>query len=150
VEAGKPFSVSYSWSYVDPITHITQSGTGTATYQEPIPTGSGSCGTSTTAGTSIVTWADGSKTVIGYDTTGAAAAVNLTGTVVGSVNSTLVSYTGPTQAPPASTYTTSTTRFLGYSSRGLLAFQPPDPTLCSSTGVTTAGISGTVTLASTS
>ena len=148
VEAGQTRSVSYSWTYTD--TTGTHSGTATAVYQEPVPTGNGSCATSTTAGTAFIGWADGTSTVETYSTTGAAAAVNLTGSVVPSGTLTLASYTGPTQAPPASTLTIATTRYSGDNSQGLLTFQPPDPTLCASTGVTTAAISGEVGLGSTS
>src|SRR4051794_25592627 len=49
-------------------------------FQEPVPSGNGSCGNSTTSGTAIVTWADGTQTVVQYSTTGAAAAVHLQGT----------------------------------------------------------------------
>src|SRR5204862_2165397 len=58
------------------------SGSATATYQEPIPAGNGSCGSSTTSGTAIVNWGDNSTTVVGFNTAGAAAAVNLTGSVI--------------------------------------------------------------------
>lgn len=148
VEAGKTVTSTYNWSYTD--STGTHTGTATATYQEPVPTGSGSCGSSSTSGTAITTWSDGTQTVESYTTTGAAAAVNLSGSVVPSVTLTLVAYTGPTQAPPASTYTISTTRYSGDTASGLLTFQPPDPTLCASTGVTTATISGGVGLSSTS
>ena len=123
-------------------------GAANATYQEPIPTGNGSCGSSTTSGTAITNWADGSTTVISYATTGAAAAVELTGSVIASVNDTLASYTGPSQAPPASTHTVSTTRYAGQSAGGQLFFQPPDPTACAGAGVTTAAISGVIGLGS--
>jgi hypothetical protein len=110
-------------------------------YQEPVPTGNGSCGSSTTGGTGIVTWADGTKTVINYTTSGAAAAVTLQGTVVDSVTLQQVGGTGST--------TVTTTRYAGDSSLGLLAFEPPDPTACNTpTGVTTAGIQGFVGLGS--
>src|SRR5216110_3674409 len=49
--------------------------TGTVQYQEPIPQGSGSCGSSTAAGESLATWGDGRNTVVDYSTTGALAAV---------------------------------------------------------------------------
>lgn len=140
--AGNTVTVAYNWSYVDPATGQTLSGTANATYQEPVPTGNGSCGTSSTSGTSVVNWADGTTTVVSYTTSGAAAAVQLSGSVVPSVTATLSSFTGPTQAPPASTLTISTTRDAGDSELGTLTFQPPDPTLCASTGVTTAAISG--------
>jgi len=148
VEAGKTVNVAYNWSYTDATG--THSGTATATYQEPVPSGSGSCGSSTTSGTAFDTWSDGTQTVETYSTTGAAAAVNLSGSVVPSATLTLLSFTGPAQAPPASTHTVSTTRYLGDSASGLLTFQPPDPTLCGSTGVTSAAISGGVGLGSTS
>ena len=42
---------------------------------------------------------------------------------------------------PAPTYTWTTTRYTtADSSNGALAFEPPDPTLCNTTGVPTAGI----------
>jgi hypothetical protein len=124
------------------------SGAATATYQEPIPTGNGSCGNSTTSGTAISNWADGSTTVITYATTGAAAAVELTGTVVAGVNDTLAGYTGPSQAPPTATHAVNTTRYAGQSAFGQLFFQPPDPTACVGAGVTSAGISGVISLGS--
>ncbi|HEV7678866.1 MAG TPA: hypothetical protein VGQ42_09895 [Candidatus Dormibacteraeota bacterium] len=147
VEAGKTVTVSYSWSYVD-TAGVTHTGTSSAVYQEPVPTGSGSCGSSTTSGTSIANWADGTATVVSYTTTGVAAGVSLSGSVVPSTTLTLAGYTGPTQAPPPSTRTVSTTRNAGDSALGTLTFQPPDPTLCASTGVTTAAISGSIGLGS--
>ncbi|TMC48566.1 MAG: hypothetical protein E6J14_10730 [Chloroflexi bacterium] len=124
----------------------THSGSATATYQEPVPAGNGSCGTSTTSGTAVVTWADNTTSVVTYTTTGAAAAVHLTGTVAVNVNDSLASFTGPTQAPPAATFTETTTRYANDGALGALTFQPPDPTACGGAGVTTAGISGFVGL----
>jgi hypothetical protein len=97
---------------------------------------------------SIANWADGTTTVVSYSTTGVAAGVSLSGSVVPSTTLSLASYTGPTQAPPPSTRTVSTTRFAGDSALGTLTFQPPDPTLCASTGVTSAAISGSISLGS--
>jgi hypothetical protein len=97
----------------------------------PAPTGNGSCVNSTTSGIAVIQWADGTATVVQYSTNGALAALSLQGTVIASVTSS----TG-------TTYTT--TRYASDSALGQLAFQPPDPTACASTGVTTAGISGTV------
>jgi hypothetical protein len=93
-----------------------------------------------------VTWADGTKTVLGYTTTGAAAAVQLSGNVVPSVT------LNATNAQPGdpTTLTISTTRYAGNSSTGLLTFQPPDPTACAAAGVTSAAISGFVGLGSSS
>ena len=108
-------------------------------YQEPVATGNGGCSSSTTAGTAIATWADGTKTVIDYTTSGAAAAVLLQGTVADSVTLPQVGGTGST--------TVTSTRYAGDAATGLLAFQPPDPTACTTpAGVTTAGISGLVAL----
>ena len=112
-------------------------------FQEPVPSGNGSCGSSTTSGIAIVTWADGTQTVVQYSTTGAAAAVHLQGTVAGSVTLPAIN-PGPGQ--PTST-TVTTTRYSGSSSTGLLTFQPPDPTACNtSAGVSSAGIGGFIGL----
>ena len=114
-------------------------------FQEPVSSGNGSCGNSTTNGTAIVTWADGTNTVVQYTTTGAAAAVQLQGTVIPSVTLPAIN---PLPGQPTST-TVTTTRYAGGSSLGTLAFQPPDPTACSTpAGVTQAGISGFIGLGS--
>lgn len=138
-EAGAPATGSVSAGEV-----VTIAG---QAYQEPVPSGNGSCATSTTAGTGIVTWADGTQTVVDYSTSGAAAAVSLEGSVVPSV--TLQAINPPPGAPTSTTITT--TRYAGASARGLLAFEPPDPTACNTPGgVTTAGISGVVGLGNSS
>ncbi len=111
-------------------------------FQEPVPTGSGGCASSTTSGIAIATWDDGTQTVIEYSTSGAAAAVQLSGTAIASVTLPAIN---PQAGQPTST-TITTTRYGGETSSGLLAFQPPEPTACNtSTGATTAGISGGVT-----
>jgi hypothetical protein len=44
-------------------------------------------------------------------------------------------------------FTIQTTRYSGQSALGVLAFQPPDPTACTTpTGATSAGISGVIGL----
>jgi hypothetical protein len=139
VEAGK----TQTRTYTDPVTGVSH----TVTYQEPTATGTGGCSNSTTSGTGIVTWSDGTISVLSYSTTGAAAAVNLSGTVVPSVTLTALD----AQPGDPTTITISTTRYLGNSSQGVLAFQPPDPTACNTAaGVTTAGISGFVGLGTSS
>jgi hypothetical protein len=120
---------------------ITDPATGEQ-FQEPVPSGSGSCASSTTSGTAIVNWADGTKTVVSYTTTGALAAVQLNGTVIPSVTANAIN---PAPGQPTST-TITTTRYAGQSSLGELAFQPPDPTACAGAGVGTAGISGFIGL----
>ena len=112
-------------------------------FQEPVASGNGGCASSTTSGFATVTWADGTKTVLQYSTSGAAAAVTLQATVAPSVTLQAVN-PGPGQ--PTST-TVTTTRYAGDTSTGLLAFEPPDPTACNTpAGVATAGISGVVSL----
>jgi hypothetical protein len=114
-------------------------------FQEPVATGNGSCLSSTTGGTAIVTWADGTKTVVDYSTSGVAAAVELEGTVVPSVTLQAIN---PQPGQPTST-TVTTTRYAGASSLGALNFNPPDPTACNTpAGVTTAGIGGFIGLGS--
>jgi hypothetical protein len=112
-------------------------------FQEPISTGSGGCTNSTTSGTAIVTWADGTVTVVQYTTTGAAAAVKLDGDVVASVTLPAIN---PQVGQPTST-TISTTRYAGAKAIGGLTFQPPDPTACNTpAGVTAAAIDGFIAL----
>lgn len=139
VEAGK----TQTRTYTDPVTGLSH----TVTYQEPIGKGTGGCSNSTTSGTGIVTWSDGTISVLNYSTTGAAAAVNLSGSVAASVTLTALD----AQPGDPTTITISTTRYLGNSSQGVLAFQPPDPTACNTpAGVTAAGISGFVGLGTSS
>jgi hypothetical protein len=108
-------------------------------FQEPLAKGSGGCSSSTTSGIAIATWADSTQTVIQYSTTGAAAAVLLSGTTIPSITLPAIN---PSPGQPTST-TITTTRYGGESSNGLLAFQPPDPTACNTpTGATSAAISG--------
>ena len=114
-------------------------------FQEPVSSGNGSCASSTTNGIAIVTWADGTQTVVQYSTNGAAAAVQLQGTVIASVTLPAIN---PQPGQPTST-TVTTTRYGGGSALGVLAFEPPDPTACNTPGgVTTAGISGFIGLGS--
>jgi hypothetical protein len=114
-------------------------------YQEPVPSGNGSCASSTTSGFAVVTWADATQTIVQYTTTGAAAAVSLRGTVVASL--TFPAINPQPGDPPSATVTT--TRYGGSSSLGLLTFQPPDPTACNTpAGVASAGISGFIGLES--
>lgn len=119
---------------------------GTAQYAEPLATGTGtvpvnSCGSSGTAGTAIVSWPDGTTTVLDYTTSSAAAAVGLSGSVVASVTTALV----PGSASPAgsapSSYTVATTSPVfpvGDTAEGLVAFTTETPDACT----TDAGLSG--------
>jgi hypothetical protein len=114
-------------------------------FQEPVSSGNGGCTNSTTSGTGIVTWADGTVTVVSYTTTGAAAAVKLDGTVIPSVTLPAIN---PQPGQPTSK-TITTTRYAGATALGGLTFQPPDPTACNTpAGVTTAAIDGFIALGS--
>lgn len=126
---------------------------GTATYQEPVPSGTSSapnsCANGDTAGTSVVRWADGGVSVIDYTTQSAAAGVVLTGSVVQSVTATLVagseSVAGATAPATLPISTTEAATPVGNDAGGLLTFQVTDPTQCTTDGgVQTAGISGAV------
>jgi len=116
-------------TYTDP-------ATGNA-YVMPSSTGTGGCASSTTQGLALITWADGTRTLTQYSTSGAAAAVKLDGTVV---DSTTLQPVDPLDPP----LTVTTTRYNGAASHGLLAFEAT-PTDCQ-TGVTSAGIEGVVGL----
>jgi len=106
-----------------------------ATVALPQASGTGSCATGTTKGTSVVQWADGSTSVIDYTTTSAAAGVVLQGTVVPSV-------TG-TDTATGTPVTVTTTRYLADGAAGVLAFEVSDPTQCNTpAGVVSAGIQG--------
>ena len=147
--SGAPTSgtVSAGQTLTEQVLNSVTGATDTVSYKEPAATGTGSCGSSTTQGEALTTWADGSTTVLSYSTTGAAAAVQLSGSVAPSITLTAVN----AQSGDPTTYTINSTRYAGDTAGGALAFQPPDPTACTtSTGVTTAGISGGIGLGSTS
>jgi hypothetical protein len=147
-ESGLPSSgtVSAGQTLTEQVFNSLTGRTDTVTYQEPVPTGSGGCSNSTTEGSALVTWADGTYTVVSYSTTGALAAVSLSGTPI--LDMTLTAVNGQPGDPETYTITTTNT-FQVYNTevQGQLAFQPSEPTACTtSTGVTIAAISGTVSL----
>jgi len=116
----------------------------TSTYAEPVPSGTGSCATGTTAGTAIVDWSDGTHTVISYTTTSAAAGVLLQGNAIPSIDL-------PNNDPLGAPLTITTTKYPGAGAAGVLAFEVTDPTQCTAAGgVTSAGIDGFTGLGSTS
>lgn len=114
---------------------------GPATYAEPLASGSGtvpvnSCLGGNTQGTGVVTWPDGSNTIVDYTTSSVASAVSLQGTVVPSVTLTLVS--GPVGSPPTHTLTTNNPSFpVGDGAQGAVRFSSSDPAACT----TAAGLS---------
>jgi hypothetical protein len=93
--------------------------------------GTGTCGSNSTAGVALVTWADGKTTIVKYSTQSATAGVVLQGSVVPSYK--------------VKKKTLKTTRFAGYSAAGPLVFEASPPE-CAGGGVTSAGIAGLVGL----
>jgi hypothetical protein len=126
--------------------------TGSVLYQEPVPTGTGSCGNSTTSGISLSTWANGKHTVVTYDTNGAAAAVALQGTVVANMTLTLVTSSVPAGYTAPGTFTISSdepTYPAGDGSAAALTFSPTTQDQdCVNKGVSAASIDGFVGIGS--
>jgi hypothetical protein len=133
---------------------IVTTTTGTVLYQEPVPQGSGSCGSSTTAGEALAAWGDGKHTILSYTTTGAGAAVQLQGTIVASMTLALVASSVPAGYTAPSTYTISSDEpvfAVGEQSIAPLTFSPT--TLdqdCVTVGVSSANIDGVVAIGSAS
>jgi hypothetical protein len=108
-------------------------------YTMPRPQGEGSCASSNTNGNAVAIWADGTRTIVSYSTTGATAGVFLQGTVIDSLFLTPVD---PADTPLALT----TTRYNGSSTNGGLVFEATPQDCASPTGVMAAGIEGTIAL----
>jgi hypothetical protein len=123
---------------------------GSVQYQEPVPTGTGSCGSSTTSGQALTTWADGTHTVASYSTSGAAAAVLLQGSVIPSMTLQLVSSSVPAGFSAPATFTIGTDRMnVGDSVLAPLTFSPSTQAQdCVTVPVTQASINGAVTIGS--
>jgi hypothetical protein len=121
-----------------------------ATYALPEPSGTGSCAQSTTSGFAVSTWSDGTDTVLSYNTTGVGAEIVLQGTVVPSVQTELVSFTGPTPPTTAAPSVSSGPDFaVDDGVLGQLVFSTSTPQACQ-TGLTAASISGAVGIGSSS
>jgi len=107
----------------------------------PAGTGNGSCSSSTTSGTSVITWADGNNTVVSYTTSGVAAGVVLQGKVIQSIT-----YTPTGSSTPVTVTTNEPATPVGDSADGLLTFDPPNPTGCApgGSGVSQAAINGQI------
>ncbi len=104
-------------------------------YQEPIPSGTGSCLKTQTSGYDFARWADGTQTIVQFTTTGGGAAgTQLIGQIVPKLTLTAVG--------SKSTTVFETNRFLGQHAYGALSFHVPNPAVCSSTGVKQATITG--------
>jgi hypothetical protein len=132
---------------------------GTASYQAPVATGTGtlpanSCAAGSTAGDALITWADGSTSVVDYTTTSAGPAVSLEGTVVDSLTASLVpGSTSPAGSAPA-THTissTSTAVPVGDGAQGVVAFTTEAPDGCTTeAGLAAVAVEGVVGVGSTS
>lgn len=150
-QTNRPFTYSFTGNLTGcqstdagaPATGTVQAGgiytVGGVAYKLDQSTGTGGCSNSTTAGVAITDWADGTRTLIKYTTTGAAAAVSLSGSVLSS----LVLHPVDTTLPDL---TITTTRYAGASPTGALAFEANPPDCLSATGVKQAGIAGTIGL----
>lgn len=103
------------------------------------PSLTGGCTNSTTSGLAFVAWNNGKYSEISYSTTGAAAAVGLTGNFKsGSLTLTSVAV----DANGNHTTISVPLAYGGDYAGGALAFEPADPTACNGAGVSTAGIQG--------
>jgi len=125
--------VSAGETYTDPAT--------AKQYTMPRPQGDGSCASSNTNGTAVAFWADGTRTLVSYSTTGATAGVFLQGTVIDSMFLTPVN---PADTP----ITLTTTRYGGNTANGGLVFEATPQDCASPTGVQAAGIEGAISLGS--
>ena len=113
------------------------SPTGTITGSGPFPSGTGSCGSSTTSGVAVVQWNNAKTTVVSYSTNGAGAGVSLQGTIIASTVVNGVTYT--------------TTEFAaGETTAAPLIFSVPvgSNQNCATVPVTTANINGQTALGS--
>jgi hypothetical protein len=107
-------------------------------YQEPLPSGTGSCTQTATTGYDFARWSNGTQTIVQFTTTGGGGGTHLFGTIVPKLTLAAIH---PTPGTPRST-TFKTTEFLGQTAVGNLTFAAVDPALCASTGVTHAAITG--------
>jgi hypothetical protein len=109
---------------------------GKTTYAWPFakPHGDGGCTGSNTSGTAVVVWADNSVSIIDYSTSGALAAIGLTGNF----------RTGSFTFHSSRTSKKVKLRYGHDYAGGPLAFEPPDPTACNGDGVPAAAIQGAI------
>jgi hypothetical protein len=104
-------------------------------YQEPIPAGTGTCLKTQTSGYDFARWADGTQTVVQFQTTGGSGGTHLVGQVIPQLT---------LHALDSSRTTTFTTnRFLDQQVVGLLSFKVANPLDCTKpTGLKRANITG--------
>lgn len=94
-------------------------------FDEPTPTGSGSCASTTANGIGIVDWADGTTTVFGFAVTSVGTGVSLEGEVIDSVTLTSTFADGST-----ATTTITTDRYAGDGAAGLFTVEPTGDSDC--------------------
>jgi hypothetical protein len=105
-------------------------------YQEPVPSGTGTCLSTATTGYDFARWADGTPTIVKFSTNSAGDGTsNLAGTIVARLSL-------PAIGKPGQSTTFKTTRFLGQRAFGSLVFHAADPSLCGTTGLLKAHITG--------
>ena len=132
------------------LTNTSTGGTqqGTVQYREPVSTGTGSCGSSTTSGQALTTWNDGKHTVESYTTSGALAAVALQGTVTPSMTLQLDASSVPAGFTAPATFTIANDEPAFPAGAGAIAALTFSPSTqdqdCVTKGVSTANISGVV------
>ena len=99
---------------------------GAKTYQEPIPSGTGTCLATTTTGYDFAKWADGTQTIVRFETnsTGDGTGTHLYGEIVPSLTLKTLDGSGSTVFR--------SNRFLGQVAVGKLIFTPKDASQCQS------------------
>jgi hypothetical protein len=107
-------------------------------YQEPTPAGTGGCLADQTTGYDFARWSNGTQTIVSFTTNGGSGGTHLFGTIVPKL--TLPAIDPAPGAPESTTFRT--TEYRGQTAVGNLTFDPVDPALCGSTGVTRATITG--------
>lgn len=108
-------------------------------YQEPVPTGAGTCLGTTSQGYDFARWSNGTQTIVQFTTTNSNGVTRLAGSVMPSLRLRAVH---PAAHEPNST-TFTTTNFPGQDVVGRLDLRPSDPSLCGKPqGVTHASITG--------
>jgi hypothetical protein len=107
---------------------------GGKTYQEPKPEANGSCLGTTSTGYDFAKWADGTQTIVQFSTKPGSGGTQLTGMTIPTLKL--------TSADGQSTATFRSTRFVNQYVIGQLKFTPSDASLCGSSGLTSATITG--------
>jgi hypothetical protein len=108
-------------------------------YQEPVPTGTGTCLGTTSRGYDFARWSNGTQTIVQFSTASASGVTRLSGSVIQSLRLRAVH---PSAGEPSSA-AFPTTNFLGQDVVGRLDLRPSDPSLCGKPqGLTHATITG--------